>query len=914
MAKDKNVNIKIAADIKDAKDGIDKITQHLNKFSKEADSKLNKFSKLGTAVSGVGTAFSMVKSAFNATKAAIDDMTAAYNTQTQAEKQLEAAAKNNPYLSDYSVDQLKKYAGELQSISTTGDEELLPMMAQLAAAGRTQAEIQDIMAASLDIAASGAMSLDTAVKQLNTTYSGSAGKLGQINSAVKGLTKEELANGEAVRIMKKQYAGIAQTVADSTGGWQQFKNTVGDIKEILGSAFANLQNSAGKVLNNFFGTIIEKLQSAGKEADEFKKKLNIISTLDSADSTLADLNGVVEQLEKAKAHITDIELVASGKSEDVKNKIVGDSQKTIKEYNKTLSNFEKRISEAENAFSATEEKVADVNKQFLAGLISQEQAKAITEQINAETIANRQKQGLLEAERNQYKLTSKVRIEEAQKRIDSAKKEVETLKNTFNEDYYGSSIAVANERKKIEAQLAEAIKKRDAAQKEADKNKRKNDSASKDEKALEIITQNNKELQKNISAINQKYELMKQEGKTIDEVAKAQEILSAQENAYLKLISEDSTLVTKNNAVAKARLAEIKESYEKVAEAIKAKAKAENDSKALEKLKKDTDALAEKAREFVNELGEQKLSAQIEASVLQLKEMQKAVEKGSDEWTYYNEKIKELSVLLDAVKRKEKEVAAAGSTKTELQKWAEGFAKKIEIVQNFADKYAEIMQGISDLVCQKTENEAKVKEAALEKQLANNEISEKEYAEKKEQIQKESAEKQYKIQMWEWGANLLNIQAQTALACVKALAEGGPYAGPAMAALIGVLGGVQLATAIANKPVPPSFAGGGVIGGYTGARTGTDDQIATVKTGEMVLNAMQQKQLWKQINSDGNGNRGNNVIIKNYAAGNASVQPSFTSQGIELLIKETVRAQMANGDYNTAMQTAQAGMSGVRLV
>jgi len=92
MSKNKNVNIKIATDVKEAKEGIDKVTQQLNKFSKEANSKLSKFSKLGSAVSGVGAAFSMVSKVFGTTKAAIDDMTNAYNVQTAAEKQLEAAA------------------------------------------------------------------------------------------------------------------------------------------------------------------------------------------------------------------------------------------------------------------------------------------------------------------------------------------------------------------------------------------------------------------------------------------------------------------------------------------------------------------------------------------------------------------------------------------------------------------------------------------------------------------------------------------------------------------------------------------------------------------------------------------------------------------------------------------------------
>ncbi|MBQ4379524.1 MAG: hypothetical protein II821_10080 [Treponema sp.] len=327
----KNVNIKIGSDVEEAKKGINTISNQLNQLSKNIQKQQKPLQNFLQSFNNVGKALGFVKSAFSAATAAINDTINAYNKQATAEKQLEAAAKNNPYLSDYSVDQLKKYASELQSISTVGDEELLPMMAQLAVAGRTQAEIQDIMAASLDISASGAMSLESAVKNLNKTYSGLSGELGETNPKIKALTTEQLKNGEAVKIMKEQYSGIAKTVSDTTGGWQQFKNTLGDIKESLGSTFANLQNSAGKVLNNFFGTIVEKLQAAGKEADEFKKKLNIIATVDSETSSVADLEGAVSELEKQSKRIHNIELVALGEGAKVKSEIKKDAEKTLVE-------------------------------------------------------------------------------------------------------------------------------------------------------------------------------------------------------------------------------------------------------------------------------------------------------------------------------------------------------------------------------------------------------------------------------------------------------------------------------------------------------------------------------------------------------------------------------------------------------
>ncbi|MBR1721902.1 MAG: SHOCT domain-containing protein, partial [Treponema sp.] len=717
-----------------------------------------------------GRALGTVKSAFSAVTDAVNDTINAYNVQATAEKQLEAAAKNNPFLSDYSVQQLKAYAGELQSISTTGDEELLPMMAQLAAAGRTQSEIQDIMSASLDISASGAMSLESAVRNLNKTYGGLSGELGETNPKIKALTTEQLKNGEAVKIMKEQYSGMAKTVSDSTGGWQQFKNTFGDLKETIGSTFANLQNQAGKVLNSFFGSIIEKLQSAGKEADEFKRKFNIADTIKDDKASIADLEGIVSELEKQAKRIHDIEDVALGDSSKVKDGIIKDAKDTLSEIAKERAEIAAKSNDTVSEYNRLQLQIEKNAADFRTGKITREAWKQTDELLKAEQVRVRDSESLVKAELAQYDEANRQKIESSNAVIRQAEKEVESLKRAYGEEFLSSYAAVAAERKKIDSQLAEAQRKLAEAQKKASKEAGKKAAEEADEKALSIIRQNTAELNKNIEAIRQKYALMESEGQKIDDVAMQQEILNAKENAYLKLISEDTTLVTKNNAVAKARLADIQQGFKKVEKALK-------DSKALKDYKDEMEKLSGEAREFVAEIDQIKLSERIGDAISKTRELRDSTEQGSEAWQTYNEKIDELLGLLAKVKEKENELDGG---KNRIQQWAREHEKKFEIAEQFAAKYGEIMSGISDLMIQNAENEATAKQAALEEQLANGEISEEEYAEKKKQIEKETADAEYKAQMWAWGANLINIQAQMALAVVKALSEGGPYAGPAM--------------------------------------------------------------------------------------------------------------------------------------
>ena len=262
----KKAVVKIGADVKEAKDGINLITQQLNTLTKKT--KDSSFSKFVSSFSALGKSLEFTTNAFKKVNQSIKETIELSRKQQQAETQLAAAAKNNPYLTEASVIQLKKYAGELQSISTIGDEELLPMMAQLASAGRTQEEIQNIMSAALNVSANGAMSLESAVKNLNKTFSGLSGELGESVPAKKNLTKEELQNGKAVEVLANQYKGISETVSEQTGGWQKYKNSLGDFKEVLGTGWAALQNSVGNVLSGFFDKITSKMKVAKDKAEE----------------------------------------------------------------------------------------------------------------------------------------------------------------------------------------------------------------------------------------------------------------------------------------------------------------------------------------------------------------------------------------------------------------------------------------------------------------------------------------------------------------------------------------------------------------------------------------------------------------------------------------------------------------------
>ena len=103
------------------------------------------------------------------------------------------------------------------------------------AMGLTEKQIEDVLKASTDLAASGIMPLDQAVKALSLSYSGNIEELKRMNPELANLTKEQLAQGEAVRIIGQEYKGMADAMANTFEGRDtQWKNSFSDLQAEVG--------------------------------------------------------------------------------------------------------------------------------------------------------------------------------------------------------------------------------------------------------------------------------------------------------------------------------------------------------------------------------------------------------------------------------------------------------------------------------------------------------------------------------------------------------------------------------------------------------------------------------------------------------------------------------------------------------
>lgn len=264
----------IRIDTKLDTDGLDKglndIKKKMDGAGKTIDAGTKKTAGLTQGLKGLNagalaTAGGMAAAAVAVKKTvdALNQCEAAYREQQKAEIALQQAAKNNPYLNSESVANLKAFAGELQKVSNIGDEMSIKVMAQLAATGRTEDQIRDIMAAAADMAAVTGDSLESAAQKLNATLNGNAGMLGRQITGINNLTKAELENGKAIEIVAAQYKGSAQATADVG---TQLSNAWGDFKENIGRGWQTVTQP----VKQFFLDVLTNINEATSRTNALK--------------------------------------------------------------------------------------------------------------------------------------------------------------------------------------------------------------------------------------------------------------------------------------------------------------------------------------------------------------------------------------------------------------------------------------------------------------------------------------------------------------------------------------------------------------------------------------------------------------------------------------------------------------------
>lgn len=194
------------------------------------------------------------------------------------------------------------------------------------------------------------------------------------------------------------------------------------------------------------------------------------------------------------------------------------------------------------------------------------------------------------------------------------------------------------------------------------------------------------------------------------------------------------------------------------------------------------------------------------------------------------------------------------------EQWKEiDFGDKVSLITDQTSQITKtIMDGISSVANYKIQQDLRMAQSEHDKSISeinSMKISQRQKKMLIDKADKEFEEKQKEANIKQGKLQIAQIWSSTAMGIAGAWAQAFATNAPAFAPIIAgistglLLGNAGIQTGVISKNIN-SHATGGVIGGFNGASMGNDNSVATVREGEMILNAEQQRGLFKKLNSN----------------------------------------------------------------
>ena len=924
---------------KELKNSGKKLNNEANKSNKGiSDSFKNAASDITKAISGIdftkliipGAAIGVTIAALVKLKGALDDMAAAWREQEQAEVALANAARNNPYLNDRAVNQLTKFADEMQRVTGIDNVLVLQQQTRLASLGRDQQEIQKILTTAADMAAAGIMDFDSAVTELNSSLNGMVRTSGRLYPELRNLSKEALASGEAIDIIAEKVAGSSAAAMETgAGSVLAYQNALGDLRKQFGEDWERATSGLRAALTGFVNRVVE----ARNTSRELKAALDILAE----DRPLGDMD-------RMGAVITR------------NNDRIRVSTNLITDYTKRLEDFRELAARPTAMYSYAPD-IANLER-----LINQEEQRIDT--LRASNEAERRKIQIQEEIAAAIELTNRAyELRPESERVIRARLVALQAERDANQAIEENNARAGLEARRRAATAAEVAKQEIRIYENQ-------------QEAIRLREENHRLLDLEIEKIYRKARL---EGKSINDLEVQQQVLNAQVQAYENLLSAAqeymSTLTdaeveaflgdqfnqlqrtwaayerqaeTKkyNDEQEKQRLSDLanqqrqlQSELDRILASATAQADREEQLKAEQDFQKQladlrakgTRAALEEANRLEREYLENRAKETAEAQRYALEasyqnQLDIANELLEEELKAFegNEEIKadirrrfatEQEIIESSRIRAEVEIERA--LQAELLNIREAAAEeyqeaerrrhqeRLAMIQEYLNAASSIASSISSIWTNtiEWEKEQKIK--------ANNEMiqSDEERAGKEEKILMEAAYETYKAKLFEWSTNVTMATANAAMAVLNALTTTPFPVGLAMSILAGTMGGLQVASIISARPRPPTFHGGGAI-------TGRGEVPIIGMAGEAVItprdfNNMRQvtAALAEMTSSKGGGGMTvePQVTVNNTVSDQVSTNVRYDPEG---LIIDIVGKALSNGSLDNSLALQQQNQRG----
>ncbi len=191
-----------------------------------------------------------------------------FDTQARSEQRLETLMMNVKGTTLENVNAMKKYAGELQGITTIGDEATIQGASQLATFQLQSSTIKALLPSLQDLAVSqygvsvSGDQMQSMANLMGKVMTGSVSALTRYGVTLSDAQKKTLKEGNEteraamlVEVLKQNFGGLSEAMANTPEGKiVQIKNAWGDMQEVIGGKLY-------PVVTTFFGYVASSMPS-----------------------------------------------------------------------------------------------------------------------------------------------------------------------------------------------------------------------------------------------------------------------------------------------------------------------------------------------------------------------------------------------------------------------------------------------------------------------------------------------------------------------------------------------------------------------------------------------------------------------------------------------------------------------------
>lgn len=223
-----------------------------------------------------------------------------------------------------------------QTLRSKGD--IQDLVADLAALGKSDEDINRIATAAVNLSNVTGQGLNEAMKQVNNTFSGATEELGKLIPEIKGMTKEQLAAGDAADLINQKLGEVSRQMGEGVS--QRIKN--------LSDAFGDLRENIGERMLTAFSpmlTFIQQVVDGWNDAYKAQKKYN-----DALKNNDPEMAAAIKRVEDLKKQIGRLEqMIATGAAE-----LQGLGASDLEALNRAYAGALRALKELENKRSGTQ--------------------------------------------------------------------------------------------------------------------------------------------------------------------------------------------------------------------------------------------------------------------------------------------------------------------------------------------------------------------------------------------------------------------------------------------------------------------------------------------------------------------------------------------------------------------------------